>query len=376
MPATRPRRRSGRIPPRAPLARSPGLPLVVRLALVVAVVAFGFVVLIVASGALTRAVGGIGGVLSAAVAKLTPTAAPSAAPVGPLGAPVLETPTEPYTNQPTADVSGTVPGDVVGAADVRIRLYRTVGTGPQSTVGEQAVGQSVSFTFPGVALSSGTNTFTATILRGTSQSDSSPAIAYVLDTKAPPLTITAPANGATINRPSATITGRTQARSQILVRDGNSNASATAAARDDGTFSASIALDPGTNAITVTATDPAGNTKTATLTVRRGNGTLTASLSASRYRFSTGKLPQPLTVRVLVLDPDGKPLESAAVTFTISIPGVPTITATATTDATGHAGFATTIPKGATIGSGPAAVLVVTDEFGQATDRTVITIEK
>jgi hypothetical protein len=353
-----------------------GLPSLARFVLAVAVVSLGIIVLAGATGLLGRAAGIVGGTLSAAVARITTASSPTPAAVAAPDAPSLAVPTEPYTSLATIDVTGTIPGADVGRSDVRIRLYVTVAGHDPATVGEQPVGGSVSFTFPAVTLEPGSNTFTATLVRGTTESDPSPSIAYVLDTEAPALTVSGPKSGATINRATVTVTGRTQARSAILVHNATANASAAATAGSDGSFSVAIALDPGTNALTVTATDPAANTKSVKLNVRRGSGKLTAALSASLYRFSARKLPDPLTVRVRVLDPDGRPLANAAVTFTISIPGVPTITAPATTDGNGDARFSTTIPKGATPGSGPLAVLVHSDEFGDTTDRTVVTITK
>lgn len=342
----------------------------------VAVATLGIVVLAGASGFVGRAVGGLGGSLSAALGRLTAASSASPTAGAALGAPVLLAPNEPYTNQLTVDVSGTIPAQFAGQAGIRIRLYRAVGSTAPAQVDEQAVGGSVSFTFPAIALAAGTNTFTATIADGTSESPPSAAVSFVLDTKAPPLTITSPRNGATVNRAAATITGRTQPRSVVVVHNTDSSANATGTAGADGTFSVAITLVTGSNTVTVTATDPAGNAKSATLTIRRGSGALKASISASRYQFSAKGLPDPLSVFVLVLDPDGKPLGGATVTFTISIPGVPIVTAGGTTDATGRASFSTTVPKGAMPGTGPAAVLVHTTDFGDTTDRTVITITK
>jgi hypothetical protein len=64
------------------------------------------------------------------------------------------------------------------------------------------------------------------------------------------------------------------------------------------------------------------------------------------------------------------------VTFTLSIPGIPTVTGEATTNSNGRAAFETTIPKGADRGAGSAAILVKTDDFGSTSDNTVITITK
>ena len=63
-------------------------------------------------------------------------------------------------------------------------------------------------------------------------------------------------------------------------------------------------------------------------------------------------------------------------TFTLSIPGMPTVTPDGTTSANGTATFKTTIPKGADLGQGSATVLVSSDEFGSTQDYTVITIKK
>ena len=58
------------------------------------------------------------------------------------------------------------------------------------------------------------------------------------------------------------------------------------------------------------------------------------------------------------------------------MPGIATVTRSATTGDNGKAYFETTIPKSATVGQGLAAVLVKTDEFGSVDDRAVIAIVK
>jgi hypothetical protein len=147
-------------------------------------------------------------------------------------------------------------------------------------------------------------------------------------------------------------------------------------AAPDGTFSLSLPIASGTNVIRFTATDPAGNTKTQELTVRRGSGQLRASVSMSIYSISRKSLPAEIRLVALVDDPDGRPLEGARVTFTLSVPGIKTVTGDAVTDANGQASFTTRIPKGADPGGGTAGILVRTTEFGRTTDETVITIRK
>ena len=110
--------------------------------------------------------------------------------------------------------------------------------------------------------------------------------------------------------------------------------------------------------------------------VKRGTGKLTVSLVSSTYQIRRGNLPQSIRLTANANDPDGRPLGGASVTFTLSIPGIPTITAEGTTSANGSATFRTTVPKGADLGQGSATVLISSDDFGSAQDFTVITIRK
>ena len=63
-------------------------------------------------------------------------------------------------------------------------------------------------------------------------------------------------------------------------------------------------------------------------------------------------------------------------TFTLSVPGIKTVTGEATTDKDGQATWKTTIPDSADRGGGNAAVLVRTREFGSTSDEAPITITK
>ena len=67
---------------------------------------------------------------------------------------------------------------------------------------------------------------------------------------------------------------------------------------------------------------------------------------------------------------------NASVTFTLTPPGVAPITRTMTTDGQGQARWRTAIPKGAALGRGVAAALVHTQDFGDTTTQTFITINK
>ena len=199
---------------------------------------------------------------------------------------------------------------------------------------------------------------------------------YVLDQAAAKITIYSPKEGAVVNGTTVDITGKTQARATLLARNAANGSSISATAGTDGLFTLSLPISTGTNEITITGTDPAGNVKELVLTVRRGSGKLSAVLGASAYRLSIAKLPQDLTLTAAASDPDGGPLVGADITFTLSIPGIPTVTQDMKTDDQGRATFTTAVPIGADPGQGSATILLSSDQFGSAQDYTVITLER
>lgn len=346
--------------------------------MIAAIVALGVGVLLVANGGLGKVAEVVGGAFNGFVADITRTPTPSAAEPTTADPPSLEAPDEPYTNLATVDLVGTVPAGAVGLADARIRIYLAIGKGNPGVAREVAVPASQHFLIPGMTLSPGSNTFTATIVGPTDlESDSSAAVTWILDTTKPKITISSPKANAVVNAKVAQIVGTTQGRSTLSVHNLTTNATVTGAADEKGKFSIGVGIGDGSNKIQVTATDPAGNVNAATVTVRRGTGALRANLTASFYQVRTSKLPETVTLAVIVNDPDGRPLEGASVTFTLAVPGVPAIaSSTLTTGSNGRTSFTTSIPKGATTGQCSVTVIVHTTAFGDTTDRTVITILK
>jgi len=335
-------------------------------------------VLIAASGGFGKVAAAIGTTFDGFVADLTKTPAPSPSELTVADAPTLEAPDEPYTNQATIDLQGTIPSDVAGATDARIRIYVAIGKGAPGIVKEVAVGTSPSFLIPGISLSPGSNTFTASIVGPNDlESDQSPSVTYVLDKTKPKITITSPKANATINSRSLKVTGQTQGRSTISVHNLTTNGTVTGEADAKGGFSISVAIGTGTNTIEVTATDPAGNANTARVTVQHGTGHLAARLAATIYQVKLSKLPESVRLTVTVTDPDGRALPGANVTFTLAVPGLPAIASSVlSTGADGRVSFTTTIPKGATVGQCSVTAIVQTAALGDTTARTVITILK
>jgi hypothetical protein len=365
---------STRLSVHRPIQRNRGLPIIGKLGLIAAVALLGVAVLYVGVGGLGKAFGGITSALGGFVSSVTvaPTAKPSLPAVA--DAPTLQQPTEPYTQESTVDLVVTAPPGVVGDPNQRIRIYLALKDQSPAPIQEAALAATAQTIIP-VELTKGINDFSVTIVGPGGESQPSPVVRYVLDQVAAKITIASPKEGEVVNGDTVAIVGKTQARSTLIAHNAANGASVTGTAATDGTFTLTLALATGINEITITGTDPAGNAKDMVLTVRRGNGKLTATLGASAYRLSVAKLPADLTLRVTVSDPDGNALVGAAVTFTLSIPGIPTVTGDEVTDADGRAEFTTSVPAGADPGQGLATVLVSTDQFGSTQDQSVITVQ-
>jgi hypothetical protein len=367
---------AGRVASHRRVERTRRLALPFRLLFAVAVVALGAGALFVANGGVGRAAAFLGSTLAGFAANLSATPAPSAAPLVAASAPVLVSPEEPYTNQPTVDLAGRVPENLVGLQGYAIRIYVALGNQPPGEVAEIAMGDQVTFVIASVALSEGTNTFTATIAGPAGESSPSPGVAYVLDTAKPAIKISAPRDGGVVNAKSVEVKGKTQARSGIELMNATTGASVTGAADVSGAFSLIVPIDAGVNQLTLTATDPAGNANTSTLSVRKGSGALTAKLTASVNSIRASKLPQQVQVSLVVRDPDGQPVAGAQATFSLAAPNVPIISKSIQTDGAGGAVFTTTIPNGATRGQCKVTVVVHTADFGDTTGLAIIMITR
>lgn len=351
------------------------MPLAGRLVLALALVALGAAVLYVGVGGLGTVAGAIGSTVGGFVDDVTATPIPSVTPVPVSDVPSVVSPSEPYTNVASADLVVTVDPSLAGDPAYSLRVYLSLEDQAPAPIQDAQLGPTAQTVIP-VALTKGINDFSVTLIGPGGESESSPVVRYVFDDSKPGIKLSSPKDGATVNRQAVDLEGRTQGRSTLIARNADTGESIGGTAAADGAFVLRIPLANGSNRIVIGSTDPAGNMNEIELVVRRGSGELSASLSASAYRIKRSSLPADVRLTATVDDPDGNPLVDARVTFTLSIPGIKTVTSDAVTDANGQAIWETTIPKGADAGGGSAAILVRTDEFGRASDRTVITIAK
>jgi Glucodextranase, domain B len=365
----------GRIAVHGPVRRSRGIPLVGQVALGVGVAVVGLLVLYVGAGGLGVVANALGGTVTSFVQGVTATPTPSTTPAPVAEAPTIESPTEPYTNQNQVDLTVTVPSRLAGDPEYLVRVYLALKDQSPTPIDEKPLSATPKMVIP-VMLTKGINDFSVTLVGPGGESESSPLVRWVLDKDPPVIKLSTPKDGAMINRKAVALEGRTQGRSTLNARNMKTGESIGGTAATDGTFSLSLPIAGGTNPIRLIATDPAGNQRELEMTIRRGSGQLRASVSASNYSISQRSLPAEIRLVALVDDPDGRPLEGARVTFTLSIPGIKTVTGDGVTDANGQASFTTRIPKGADKGGGTAGILVRTDDFGRTTDETVINIRK
>jgi hypothetical protein len=332
----------------------------------------------VASGAVgpavdgaVRGLGGFVNSVGSVVASPDMTPPPSTA-----DAPAVIAPAEPYTNDDVVDVTVNVPANVAGAEGYTVRLWVTLKDGEPQMVQEVPVGPTSVLTIPEVELEKGRNDIQASIMGPGGESELSAVATWILDQSRPSIKISSPKDNASTSKTAVTIKGKTQAASTIRVRNDNNGASVTSTAGKDGLFEARIGIDTGINTLTITATDPAGNPNTETITVRRGSGKMQVALTGTAYRFSAKKLPRTVTFTVVVSGPDGRRVAGADTLFTVSVPGLEAIVSDEVpTDGNGVARFTTRIPRGALAGSGLASVLVTTPDYGQLTDRQVLTVK-
>jgi bacillopeptidase F len=105
-----------------------------------------------------------------------------------------------------------------------------------------------------VTLQDGENTLTAKASTVQGITDASTPVEVIYDPNAPELAITNPTNGGKINKETVTVNGTVaDEHLQSVTVNG------TTAKVENGTYSARVLLDEGTNSITVTAQDQAGN---------------------------------------------------------------------------------------------------------------------
>ena len=143
---------------------------------------------------------------------------------------------------------------------------------PAAQITNTAITNGYSFTYtPATALTDGSHTVTVNISDNDGNAAAAKSTTFTVDTVAPTLNVTAPANNLITNKASLTVTGATNdvTSSPVTVTIKLNNADQGAVTvGSNGAFSKSITLVEGTNTVIITATDSAGKTTSVTRTVK------------------------------------------------------------------------------------------------------------
>jgi Glucodextranase, domain B len=356
-------------------ARRKRAPLATRTLLALSVMVLAGAAFIAASGGIGPVLATLGNGFTAAFDRLTATPLPTSTELPPTDSPRLASPAQPYTNEAMVELQVTVPIQAIGDPSARVRVYLALEGLDAVLVEERVVGATTGMTIP-FELTPGRNDISATLFRAADESEHSPIVTWILDTEKPKITVSSPKNNAVVDAIEVTLRGSTQAETTLVARNAGNGTSIASMAAKDGTFEFGMILAPGTNVITITGTDPAGNVGETKITLLQGSKEMGARLTASTYRISISRPPASLQLVVLVTDPSGAPLAGAQAFFTLQIPGLGPISNQLVTGADGRAIFTTPLVGKLETGGGVGTVLVNHADFGQSTGRVTLTFVK
>jgi hypothetical protein len=173
----------------------------------------------------------------------------------------------------------------------------------------------------------------------------SASITVVRDTTPPALTITTPTPGATLNGGSVTVTGKTDKDIDVQVRNETTGTIESGRSTAKGAFSIGITLRNGTNLLTITATDQAGNpiTKSVEISTSASVGRISIILNPGTIILSSRK---DFLITAAATDSTGAPAANVQVCMYVSAPGAqPSTPVCVISDVNGRAAWTYTLPN-------------------------------
>ena len=269
------------------------------------------------------------------------------------GRPTLSEPSEPITAAATITISGTLPQDLLEKSDAIIRIIITRDDGSVITGAEISMPKTAGFDIAKIPLSAGSNVIEAVVVVNGVEGGRSASITVVRDTTPPALTITTPTPGAILNGDSVTVTGKTDKDIDVQVRNETTGTIESGRSTAKGAFSIGITLRNGTNLLTITATDGAGN-QTATsveISTSASVGRISIILNPGTIILSSRK---DFLITSTATDSTGAPAANVRVCMYVSAPGAqPSTSVCVISDVNGRAAWTYALPDNfSTEGSG------------------------
>lgn len=282
-----------------------------------------------------------------------------------LPVPTLKGPATNFTRDRDWQVTILIPAELPDRRQTRLALYRG-----DELVTDTPVRRAAAQTLEAIPLRRGENRLTAAFRGPFGEGPRSPELVVIRDDVAPEVTVSDPLPGKEIVTEQVTISGQTEPGAQVTVANAATEISSPAEVSDDGSFRALIDLASGSNDLSLQATDAAGNIASAQLTLIRGEVTSPVRLILSQTAFLLARLPGSISLRVMVVDSAGTPVDGAAVVFSLSPPGLPTTTYSTVTVRGMASWLDVSMPRaGATAGEGFATARVTLSD-GSVVDVT------
>jgi hypothetical protein len=267
-------------------------------------------------------------------------------------APVLDGTTPQFTKDNALIVQGIIPS--FGRATDRKVSIAVNGSAPV-LVPYDANGH---FALP-VTLTDGTNQLFVALVSPT-DTIALTSVAIVVDKTAPPLTVTRPKNGDTIDGTNLTVEGKAGPGAIVLVND------RSVIVGQDGSFSDTVTVPAGPLALTVVARSRAGiETKSQLAVIMNGKPTLGAAAIVSVTLTNGSVKPGGFVNANINITNSGQPVVGQQVSLQVGVIAI----GTAVTDTSGHAAISFAAPPN----EGIAQVVVLA---GNASGSAILTIAK
>ena len=236
------------------------------------------------------------------------------------GRPTLSEPSEPITSASTITISGTLPQDLLEKSDGLIRIIITREDGSEITGAEINMPKTAGFDVAQIPLSAGTNVIEAVVVINGVEGTRSAPITIVRDTTAPALTVSAPTPGEIMNGDAVTVTGKTDKDIDVQVRNETTGTIESGRSTAKGAFSISITLRDGTNVLTITATDGAGNQTSKSVEISTSASVGRISIILNPGTIILSKKPIAFRITATATDSTGAPAANVRVCMYVTAP--------------------------------------------------------
>ena len=261
------------------------------------------------------------------------------------GRPTLSEPSDPVTAAATITVSGNLPQDLLDKGDAIIRILITRDDGSVITGAEIPMPKTAGFDIPQVPLAAGTNVIEAVVVVNGVEGTRSAPITVVRDTTAPSLTITTPTPGEIMNGDSVSVTGKTDKDIDVQVRNETTGTIESGRSTTKGAFDITITLRDGTNVLTITATDGAGNqtSKSVEISTSASVGRISIILNPGTIILSTR---HDFLITATATDSSGAAAANVRVCMYVTAQGAePSAPVCVTSDVNGRAAWTYALPE-------------------------------